>query len=101
MDDFGKGYSSLSMLKDIPIDVLKLDSLFFVSSPDSKKDLTVIRGIISLVKELQIRTVAEGIEHKEQVDFLKNIGCDTIQGYYFYKPMPEDDFTALLNGIGK
>lgn len=101
MDDFGKGYSSLSMLKDIPIDVLKLDSLFFVSSPDSKKDLTVIRGIISMVKELQIRTVAEGIEHKEQVDFLKNIGCDTIQGYYFYKPMPEDDFTALLNGIGK
>lgn len=54
-----------------------------------------------MVKELQIRTVAEGIEHKEQVDFLKNIGCDTIQGYYFYKPMPEDDFTALLNGIGK
>lgn len=53
-----------------------------------------------MVKELQIRTVAEGIEHKEQVDFL-NIGCDTIQGYYFYKPMPEDDFTALLNGIGK
>lgn len=97
MDDFGKGYSSLSMLKDIPIDVLKLDSLFFVSSRDSKKDLTVIRGIISMVKELNIRTVAEGIEHKEQVDFLKEIGCDTIQGFYFYKPMPEHDFTALLS----
>lgn len=96
MDDFGKGYSSLSMLKDIPIDVLKLDSLFFVSGEDSKKDLTVIRGIISMVKELNIRTVAEGIEHKQQVDFLKSIGCDTIQGYYFYKPMPEGDFTSLL-----
>lgn len=51
-----------------------------------------------MVKQLHIRTVAEGIEHKEQVDFLKDIGCDMIKGYYFYKPMPEDDFTALLNG---
>lgn len=101
MDDFGKGYSSLSMLKDIPIDVLKLDSMFFVSNQGSQKALTVIHGIISMVKELQIRTVAEGIEHKEQVDFLKDIGCDTIQGYYFYKPMTEDDFTSLLNGIEK
>ncbi|MBS7007768.1 putative bifunctional diguanylate cyclase/phosphodiesterase [Anaerostipes sp.] len=97
MDDFGKGYSSLSMLKDMPIDVLKLDSLFFVNSGDSKKDLTVISGIISMVKELNIRTVAEGIEEKHQVDFLRSIGCDTVQGYYFYRPMPSDQFSLLLS----
>ena len=101
MDDFGKGYSSLSMLKDMPIDVLKLDSLFFVDSYDSKKDLTVIRGIISMVKELNIQTVAEGIEKQEQVEFLKSIGCDVVQGYYFYRPMPSDQFDQLLSGQNK
>ena len=54
-----------------------------------------------MVKELHIRIVAEGIEHKEQVDFLKDIGYHTVQGYYFYKPMPEGNFAALLNGIEK
>lgn len=97
MDDFGKGYSSLSMLKDMPIDVLKLDSLFFVNSRDSKKDLTVIRGIISMVKELNIQTVAEGIEEQSQVEFLKTIGCDVVQGFYFYRPMPSEQFSQLLS----
>lgn len=96
LDDFGAGYSSLGVLKDLPIDVLKLDASFFSGSQDIKRDYLILKGIIAMIKELQIRTVAEGIEHQEQVEFLKTVGCDLIQGYYFYRPMPITDFEALL-----
>ena len=68
-----------------------------MNSRDSKKDLTVIRGIISMVKELNIQTVAEGIEEQSQVEFLKTIGCDVVQGFYFYRPMPSEQFSQLLS----
>ncbi|KPI50661.1 diguanylate phosphodiesterase [Clostridioides difficile] len=97
LDDFGKGYSSLGVLKDLPFDVLKLDSMFFNASLDKEKERTVIKNIIHMLKELNITTVAEGIEYKEQVEFLKEIGCDLVQGYVFYKPMPMLEFEELLD----
>lgn len=98
MDDFGTGYSSLGMLKDLEIDVLKLDALFFRGNPESKKEQLIVKGILGIIKELDIKSVAEGIETETQVEFLKETGCDLIQGYYYYKPMPAEEFKNLLHG---
>lgn len=92
MDDFGAGQSSLNILKDIPVDVLKLDMLFFREEKDAVRAHAVIKGIIDIARELDIKTVAEGVESMEQVEFLRKIGCDMVQGYVFAKPMPEKDF---------
>ncbi len=92
MDDFGSGYSSLNSLKDLPLDVIKLDGEFFRTSNNIERSETVIRDTINLAKHLQMKIVAEGVETKEQVDFLNGIGCDLIQGFYFAKPMPVREF---------
>lgn len=92
MDDFGAGYSSLNSLKDIPLDVLKLDGEFFRGDDDDGRGEIVVREAIQLARNLDMRVVAEGIEKKEQVDFLAGQGCDMIQGFYFAKPMPVAEF---------
>lgn len=97
IDDFGNGYSSLNALKDMKVDSLKIDSLFFNESENNKREKIIIKGIITLAKDLKMKTVAEGIEKQEQVDFLREVGCDLIQGYIFYKPMPIKDFEKLEN----
>lgn len=97
IDDFGKGYSSLSLLKDLPIDVVKIDRFFFADGRDQARDLAVVQGIVELVQKFEIRTVAEGIENPEQVDYLKRIGCDYVQGYVYYKPMPAQEYDLLLD----
>lgn len=98
MDDFGAGYSSLNSLKDIPLDVLKLDAEFFRGSPENKnRERIIVREAVALAKSLQMQVVAEGIEHKEQVEFLSEIGCDMIQGYYYGRPMPIDEFEKLID----
>lgn len=91
MDDFGAGYSSLNSLKDLPLDVLKLDAEFFRGEADGRSEV-VVSEAIRLAKNLDMRIVAEGVEKKEQVDFLAANGCDMIQGFYFAKPMPVADF---------
>lgn len=96
MDDFGAGYSSLNSLKDIPLDVLKLDGDFFRGEDEMGRRAIIIRETIGLARELDIRVVAEGIEQREQVDFLAGLGCDMIQGYYFAKPMPVEEFEARV-----
>lgn len=96
LDDFGSGYSSLNLLKNLPIDVLKLDIMFFRKSTDIKRERIVISNIINMAKELQIRTIAEGVEYVETVDFLTSAGCDVIQGYVFAKPMPVEAFDEML-----
>lgn len=102
LDDFGSGYSSLNMLKDIPIDVIKLDQGFFRNERDTqKRSNIIISEIIKLSKRLDITTVAEGVEVKEQSDFLKEINCDYIQGYYYYKPMTVEDFEILITNQSK
>lgn len=99
LDDFGAGFSSLNVLKDLPIDVLKLDMLFLRKSRDLKRERIVISNIIGMARELGIRTVAEGVEHAEQVDFLRSKGCNLVQGYVFARPMPEDEFNALVDEL--
>lgn len=93
MDDFGSGYSSLNLLKDMPVDVLKLD-MKFLSSSDSEecRAQTIIRNIIRLSDELHIVSLTEGIETVQQYDQLSKMGCMLFQGYYFAKPMPREDF---------
>ncbi len=95
IDDFGSGYSSLNVLKNLPIDVLKLDAVFFRDSRDLDRERTVISDFIALARKLGIRTVAEGVETPEQVAFLREAKCDLIQGYVFSKPLPRDAFEAF------
>lgn len=92
MDDFGAGYSSLNSLKDLPLDVLKLDAEFFRGDDAKCRGDIIVGETIQLAKLLNMRTVAEGIETKEQIDFLAEHGCDMIQGYYYAKPMPVEEF---------
>ncbi len=94
MDDFGAGYSSLNSLKDIPLDVLKLDGEFFRGSDESGRGAVIVEEAIRLARELNMRVVAEGVERREQVDFLACLGCDMIQGFYYAKPMPVEEFEA-------
>jgi len=97
IDDFGKGYSSMSRLKTFPIDSLKIDMDFVHGiSSKSQKDQALIYSIIQLAKSLNIAVVAEGVETEEQFIYLKENGCDMIQGYYFYKPMAASDIESLL-----
>lgn len=92
MDDFGSGYSSLNMLKDISVDVLKIDMGFLQKSKNDEKSRKILEKIIMLAKELGMNVVTEGIETDEQIDFLSNAGCDFFQGFYFSRPIPVEDF---------
>lgn len=92
MDDFGAGYSSLNSLKDLPIDVLKLDMEFFRGEDVEKRGEIVVKETIQLAKNLNMKIVAEGIERKDQVEFLADQGCDMIQGFYYAKPMTVQEF---------
>ncbi|MBO5451517.1 MAG: EAL domain-containing protein [Lachnospiraceae bacterium] len=96
MDDFGAGYSSLNSLKELPIDVVKLDAEFFRGNDEEGKGKVIVSDAISLAKKLNMRIVAEGIETREQVDFLAENECDLIQGYYFAKPMPVEEFEVKV-----
>lgn len=97
MDDFGTGYSSLGMLKNLDIDVLKLDAIFFRESKDLRKERIIVRQILQMIGQLGIKAVAEGIESEVQIEFLKECGCDLVQGYYYYRPLPAEEFLAELD----
>lgn len=97
LDDFGSGYSSLNMLKDIQVDVLKLDRAFFkCENEKSCRSNAVIQGVLNLAQNLNMRTVAEGVESKESVQFLRSSHCDMIQGYVFSRPVPVKQFETML-----
>lgn len=98
IDDFGSGYSSLNLLKEIPVDILKLDRIFF-SKKNDKRGNSVIESIISLAKKLNMTTISEGVETISQVEFLRKADCDLVQGYVYSKPLAKDDFeiTFLKN----
>lgn len=96
MDDFGSGYSSLNLIKDIPFDTLKLDKVFFQNEITfSYRTESVIKSIIAMANSLSMETVAEGVEEQYQVEMLKKLGCDYIQGYYYAKPLPIKEFETL------
>lgn len=96
LDDFGVGYSSLSHLKRLPIDLLKIDSSFVRDIPMSRDDISIVKAIIALARNLGIEVVAEGTETNEQADLLKSTGCDYIQGYFFSPPVSADSFGEML-----
>ena len=96
MDDFGSGYSSLNSLKDMPLDVLKLDAEFFRGEKEGGRGEIVVAEAIKLAKNLDMHTVAEGVEERDQVDFLAKQGCDMIQGYYFARPMARDAYEDAM-----
>jgi diguanylate cyclase (GGDEF)-like protein len=97
IDDYGTGYSSLSYLKSMPIDILKIDKSFIDGMLQNKSDYQIIVSTIALAKSLDIKTVAEGVEHQEQLAMLQQKGCDYIQGYYFSRPIPEHEFSLYLS----
>ncbi|MEG2382384.1 MAG: EAL domain-containing protein [Oscillospiraceae bacterium] len=96
MDDFGSGYSSLGLLKNLPVDTIKLDKTFFAEYCDKARAKTVTASMISMAKQLGTETVAEGVETLEQVQLLTELGCDIVQGYYFAKPMPTEELKKIL-----
>lgn len=96
MDDFGAGYSSLNTLKELPLDVIKIDAEFFRGKDNLERGQLIVGQTIQMAKNLKMEIVAEGIETRDQVDFLKTQGCDLIQGYYFSKPIPVDEFEKSL-----
>ena len=96
MDDFGSGYSSLNMISELPIDALKLDMLFIRNAFDKQNDTRMISIVIDIAEYLGVPVIAEGVETEEQYLALKKLGCAIIQGYYFSKPLPADEFEKLL-----
>lgn len=96
MDDFGSGYSSLNVLLESPFDVIKLDKRFIENMMTSDKGRNILEQVLQMASKLDITVLAEGVETKEQVELLRSIGCDQVQGYYYAKPMPEYEFFELL-----
>ncbi len=100
IDDFGTGYSSLNMLKDLPVDVLKIDRSFLTEDANEEENASKIIGcVVSLASSLDISTICEGIETKEQASLLSRLGCDMAQGFYFARPMPVKDYEKIVYGI--
>ena len=97
MDDFGSGYSSLNMLKDVNVDVIKIDTKFLDMNENSQsRGMGILETIVRMARVMQMKIIAEGVETKDQVDFLRNIGCIYGQGYYYYRPLPVEEAEQLL-----
>jgi len=96
MDDFGSGYSSLNMLNDLPVDILKLDLHFLKSDGQNGRSSNILNSIVRMAQWLDLGIIAEGVEKKEEVDFLRNIGCNVVQGYYYSKPVPVDEYEKMM-----
>ena len=98
MDDFGSGYSSLNMLKQIEVDVIKMDMKFLdIDKEDMKKGLSILKSVISMSNEIDIPLIAEGVETEDQANFLGDMGVHFAQGYLYYRPMPAEEFTKLIS----
>lgn len=96
IDDFGTGYSSLSYIKRFPISTIKIDRAFIIDAPTKKDDSAIVRAIIAMAQAMSLKVIAEGVETEAQYQFLKQSHCQLIQGYYFYKPMPADEFSKVI-----
>ena len=99
IDDFGTGFSSLNMIKRVDLNVIKIDKSFIPLKseyPDKKRDMVMFQGIVSLVNQLGKKTIAEGVETAEQLEYLKSVGCDIVQGYVFDRPLPQPEFEQRL-----
>ena len=96
MDDFGSGYSSLNMLCSLPIDALKLDMKFVRNICDNQRDYRLVGIMTEIARLLEVPVIVEGVETEQQLELLKKLGCDIIQGYYFSKPLPAEEITKLI-----
>ncbi len=96
MDDFGSGYSSLNMLRSINVDIIKLDAKFLRMNSADRKGVHILESIVNMAKTMGVPIIVEGVETKEETDFISNLGCRYVQGYFFYRPMPVADFEALI-----
>lgn len=97
MDDFGSGYSSLNMLSNIKLDAIKLDANFLnIKGVDQNKGIHILESVVNMAKSMSLPMIVEGVENKQEVDFLSELGCRYAQGFYFYKPMPVNEFEALI-----
>ena len=102
MDDFGRGYSSLNMLNQMPLDVLKLDMKFIQSETAKPLHQGVLRFIMGLARSMNLSVVAEGVETREQLDALRRVGCcDQVQGYFYCRPLPREDFEERYIAAGR
>lgn len=101
IDDFGSGYSSLNILKDVPAQIIKLDMKFLDVTDDSPRVGNILESIVRMAKWLGMNVIAEGVETKKQANFLKSIGCFYVQGYYYARPMPIEEYEALASGSVK
>ena len=99
MDDFGSGYSSLNQLKDMPLDVLKIDMKFLSKAQDNAKAETILRNVLRLSSDLGLFSLTEGVETEDQYKMLNDMGCNLFQGYYFAKPMSVTDYEKLCNEL--
>ena len=97
MDDFGSGYSSLNVLKDIAVDVLKIDMKFLSDTDQEGRSQNILASVVRMAKWLNLPVIAEGVERREQVDFLHSVGCEYVQGFYFARPMPVSDYEKLVS----
>ena len=100
MDDFGAGFSSLNMLHSLPIDTLKLDMEFAQTIDNNEKQYHIVKCIVDFSKHLGVKTISEGVENEEQYDSIKKAGVDIVQGYYFSKPLPEEEFIKYIEELG-
>jgi EAL domain-containing protein (putative c-di-GMP-specific phosphodiesterase class I) len=98
IDDFGTGYSSLSQLKRFPVDKLKIDKSFVENLETDRDDAAIVRAIIAIGHNLKLKVMAEGVENQRQLALVHAGGCDEVQGYYFSKPVPADDFARFVQG---
>lgn len=96
MDDFGTGYSSLNILKDVPVNVLKLDMRFLSGQTENSRSGSILSSVIQMARELDLEIIAEGVEQLEQADYLRSMGCAYMQGYYFSRPLPAVQFEQML-----
>ena len=97
MDDFGSGYSSLNQLKDMPLDVLKIDMKFLSKAEDNQRAETILRNVLRLSSDLGLFSLTEGVETEDQYNMLNKMGCNLFQGYYFAKPMSVHDYEKLCD----
>ena len=100
MDDFGSGYSSLNMLRNLSVDVIKLDAQFLRMNSDDRKGVRILESIVAMARSMEAAIIVEGVETKKESEFIRSLGCRYVQGYYFYRPMSVTDFEALISDEG-